>query len=62
VSGIKKRLEALETAGRSGWARVHRIVQRLGQSESEALDGYGRERVGSDDLVIVRRIFSPERG
>jgi hypothetical protein len=60
VTGIRNRLRALESAGRSGWRKVHRVLQQLGQDQDAALDDYGRDRIGPDDLVIVRRIVAPE--
>lgn len=60
MSAIRKRLAALEAVRKSGWAKVHRVIQAIGQSEDEALDAYGRDRVGADDQIIVRRIVAPK--
>ena len=41
--------------------RWHRIVQEIGQTHDEALDAYGRDRIGPDDGIIVREIVRPQR-
>ena len=39
----------------------HRIVQQVGQSEDEAIDAYGRDRIGPDDGIILREMVRPRR-
>lgn len=60
MSAIRKRLAALEAVKDTGWGVVHRIIERIGQSEDEALDAYGGDKIGADDQIIVRRIVAPK--
>lgn len=50
----------MEAVKNTGWRVVHRIIQRIGQSEDEALDAYGRDKIGAGDQIIVRRIVAPK--
>lgn len=57
---LKSRLEALESIARPGAVeRWHQVIQRVGQTRDEALDEYGRGKVGEHDGVIVRKIVAP---
>ena len=51
---ITKRVVALEGRAGSGFETAHRVVCRQGQTPDHALDLYGRERIGPNDLVIMR--------
>lgn len=52
-----KRLEALETRTKAATGVWHRIIQEAGQTQDQALDAYGRDKIGPDDNVIIRRII-----
>ncbi len=57
---IGKRVGALESrAGDGGFASVHRIVVKSGQTQQQAIDDYGRDRIGPKDLPIVRTFITP---
>lgn len=56
---MMKRVERLEAA-RSPTRRWHRLIQSVGETQDQALDRYGRERIGVDDGVILRVIVAPE--
>lgn len=57
---IAKRVGALEgRAGDGGFEKAHRILCNIGQTKDEALDAYGRDKIGSNDLVVVRTFISP---
>lgn len=59
MKAFKQRLQSLENVARIGWEKAHRVVQRSGQSESEAIDTYGRDRLGPHDLLVIRKIVTP---
>ena len=57
---IAKRVGALENqAGDGGFEKAHRVICRLGQTQDQALDAYGREKIGPKDFVVVRVFVSP---
>ena len=56
---LGSRVADLEARQEKPFGAVHRLIQHEGQSRDEAIDAYGRERIGSDDLLIIRRIVSP---
>ncbi len=57
---IAKRVGALENhAGDGGFEKVHRVIGRVGQTQEQALDAYGRDKVGPKDFVIVRVLVTP---
>ena len=51
---ITKRVVALEGRAGSGFETAHRVICQQGQTQDEALDLYGRERIGPNDLVVMR--------
>ena len=57
---IAKRVGALENrAGDGGFENVHRIIGTLGQTQEQALDAYGRDKIGPKDFVVVRTFVTP---
>lgn len=57
---ITKRVIALECKGASSnCVRVHQLSAGNGQTEDEAIEAYGRERIGPNDLAIVLMPVSP---
>ncbi len=57
---IAKRVGALENqAGDGGFENVHRIIGKLGQTQEQALDAYGRDKIGPKDFVVVRTFVAP---
>ena len=57
---IAKRVNALESRAHSGGYEYHRVIQHDGQSRDEALDAYGRDRLGPDGFAVLRVIvFAP---
>ena len=57
---IAKRVGALENqAGDGGFEKVHRIIGKLGQTREQALDTYGRDKIGPKDFTIVRVFVTP---
>ncbi len=57
---IAKRAGALENqAGDGGFEKVHRIIGKLGQTQEQALDAYGRDKIGPNDFVVVRVLVTP---
>ena len=57
---ITKRVGALENhAGDRGFDKAHQVICRLGQSQEEALDAYGRDKIGLKDFVVVRTFITP---
>ena len=57
---IAKRVGALENqAGDSGFDKAHQVICELGQTQEQALDAYGRDKIGPKDFVIVRRFVTP---
>lgn len=60
---IAKRVRALEKSqpdddGHSGIS--HRLIQHVGQTEDEALDLYGRDKIGPRDMIVIHRIVDME--
>ncbi len=57
---ITKRVGALENqVGDGGFEKAHRVICKIGQTQDQALDAYGRDKVGPNDLVIMRVMVSP---
>ena len=57
---ITKRVGALENqAGDGGFEKVHRIICKLGQTQDEAFDDDGRDKIEPKDLTIVRVLVTP---
>ncbi|UXC89511.1 MULTISPECIES: hypothetical protein [unclassified Sphingobium] len=56
MSNIKSRLAALEKASPIGPAIWRRIIQQPDQTEDEALDAYGHDRIAPTDRLIIRKI------
>ncbi len=57
---ISKRVVALENqTGDRGFASVHRIVVESGQTQEQAINAYGRDKIGPKDLTIVRTFITP---
>ena len=57
---IAKRVGALENqVGDGGFEKAHRVICKIGQTQDQALDAYGRDKVGPNDLVIMRVMVSP---
>ena len=53
---LTTRVEDLERRAPDAIRRVHRVIQDIGMSRDEALDAYGREKIGKNDGVILRVI------
>ena len=49
-------LEARQTAPLGKW---HRLIQREGQTQEEAIDAYGRHLIGEHDHLIINSIVAP---
>lgn len=59
---MASRVQALESKGGNvGSGKSHRVICRIGQSKDDALDEYGRDKVGPDDFVIVRHFVTPTK-
>jgi len=56
---LGSRVAELEARKARPFGKVHRLIQRQGQTRDEALDAYGRELIGPDDMVILNRIVAP---
>ncbi len=56
---LHRRVAGLEAKQAVPCGKVHRIIQNLGQTRDEALDEYGRDKIGPDDFVIVRHFVTP---
>ena len=57
---IAKRVGALENqAGDGGFEKAHQVICGDGQTQEQALDAYGRDKIGPNDFVIMRVIVSP---
>ena len=57
---IAKRVGALEDKDCSTkWENYHSLIAREGQSEDEAIDEYGRDKIGPRDFVVIRKFVSP---
>lgn len=63
MSGFRNRLEKLERerAETVRPRRWHRIIQALGQTQSQAIAAHEAEhgRIAADDCTIIRRIIAP---
>jgi hypothetical protein len=57
---LGSRVADLEARQPRPYGRAHRLIQREEQTQDEALDAYGRELIGPDDMVIINRIVSPK--
>jgi len=53
---LTTRIEKLEAREPSTSGIYHRIVQHLDQTEESAIEGYGRDRIGAADRIIIRRL------
>ena len=49
-------LEARQTTPPGKW---HMLIQRIGQTQDEAIDAYGRHLIGEHDHLIINRIVAP---
>lgn len=56
---LNRRVETLEAKRPGRVIRSHRIIQHEGQTQDEALDDYGRDKIGPNDFLIVRVIVAP---
>ncbi len=57
---ITKRVGALENqAGDGGFDKAHQVICRPGQTQEQALDAYGRDKIGPNDFVVVRTFVTP---
>jgi hypothetical protein len=56
VKHLEKRVSHLEAKEGPPLSRVHSIIQHIGQTQDEALDAYGRYRIGEGDMLIVTKI------
>ena len=59
MKAMANRLAALEAVKAAASGVWHRIVQEVGQTRDEALDAYGRDRIGAGENLIIRRIVDP---
>lgn len=57
---LVSRLKVLEARNHVGWDQAHQVIQHVGQTEDEALDEYGREKIGANDLVILIELVGPQ--
>ena len=55
---MRTRVERLEAARPGQVVKWHRVIARDEQSDEQALDAYGRERIGAGDHVVLRRIVA----
>lgn len=55
-----KRIEFLEARQPKAIGRWHRVIQDVGQSEGQAIDAYGADRIGPNDCVMLRVIVEPK--
>lgn len=58
-SRLEARLKALEALHPPARGRWHRIIRQADQTQEEAIAAYGREKIGPDDHLIVRRVVVP---
>lgn len=56
MTNFGKRIEALEAMQSTGAVAWHRVLQESDQTIDQALDAYGRDRIGPTDRLIVRKI------
>lgn len=61
MKALTKRLGLLEQVAGRSLGIVHRIIQRVGQTQDQALDEYGRDRIAAGNLIIIRRIVASSR-
>lgn len=54
-----KRVEVLEAKQPKAAGRWHRVLQDVGQSEDDAINAYGPERIGIGDSLLLRVIVEP---
>ena len=57
VTAIEAEMRKLDAARPKQW---HQVVQQVGQTWDEALDAYGRDRIGPDDGIIQRELVRPQ--
>lgn len=60
MAKLEGRVKALENRGGSAFYPYHRIVQGVGQTQDEALEAYGRDKIGPNDNLVIRRLVQPE--
>ena len=57
---IAKRVGTLEGKSCSvKWDNHHSLTAREGQTEDEAIDEYGREKIGPNDFVVIHKFVTP---
>ena len=57
---IAKRVGALEgNSPPKTWDKYHSLIFREGQTEDEAIDDYGRDRIGPNDFLTIHKLVSP---
>lgn len=56
MNTIKRRLAELEARKPAVTSSCHRMIVQLGSSVEDAINAYGRERIGPADRLIVRTI------
>ena len=49
-----------EAAADAPPTRWHRVIQQVGQSEEEAIDAYGRDRIGPNDRILIHELVLPQ--
>ena len=57
---LGKRIAALEAKAPKNWSPWHRIVQMPEQTLDQAIDAYGRDRIGPDDNMVVWTVVDPK--
>jgi hypothetical protein len=57
---LDNRVTDLEARKARPLGRAHRLIQHEGQTQDEAIDAYGRELIGPDEMLIINRIVSPK--
>jgi hypothetical protein len=57
---LGSRVADLEARQTVPFGQAHMLMQREGQTQDEAIDAYGRQLIGNNDLVIINRIVSPK--
>ena len=57
MAAIRAEMRKRDAARPTKW---HRIVQQVGQSEDEAIDAYGRDRIGPDDRILIHELVLPQ--
>ena len=57
---LEKRVDRLEAKARPlESSRWHMVTKQEGQSDDDAIDAFGREKIGADDTVIFLVPVSP---